>query len=409
MGDRTIYSAGEYGNTVTIFERKPGGNFYIRVPHPDYSGGYREKSLGHRNEQKAKSRADRIAAELREGLGEEEKEPTLQHIFGLYKRHESGDKGESQQYTDRKAIAFWKRALGAGKRPSEISSAEWSDIMRARKQGRIDARARPVDVKDRKPVSWNTVWRDLYWLQKVLNWATRWRTSEGRYLLPENPIRGYRMPDRKTPNRPVASRDRYEALVEQAREQTMAVTWSGSKERVRSHLWELLDIVVGTGRRIGAVCALRFRDLDLEETESAPHGAVVWPGDTDKMDESWRAPLDPIARAAIDRARERFPGIGDAPLFPKPTDRGRPVDYHTAYSWLQDAETDAELSTMEGGAWHPYRRMWATERMHLPRKAVAKAGGWKDPSVMETCYQEADEAMVRDVVLDRRDLRESRG
>lgn len=398
MGQRTLYTAGEYGNTVSIVRRKDGGNLYLRVPDDSYSGGYRMESLGHTDLRKAKSRADRVAAQLREGVSLGDREPTLDTIFRLYKRHEVPDKGQRQKQRDKRGMAFWRRMVGGGKRPSEISSADWTNVLRARKEGRVTARGKPA--KDRDPVRWSTVWRDLYWLKKVLRWATRWRTQSGSYLLSENPVRGYRMPDRETPDRPIASRERYRTLVKVAKDQQMRVTWGGGYSHVRSHLWELLDVVVGTGRRIGAVCGLRWRDLHLEPTEEAPYGSIAWPRQTDKQDEPWRAPLTPKAREALLRARERFPGIADAPVFPKPTDRSRTCIRGSAHRWLKDAETDAELEPMDGGAWHPYRRMWATERMHLPRQAVARAGGWADPDVMEACYQEADDATVRDVVLD---------
>ncbi len=34
------------------------------------------------------------------------------------------------------------------------------------------------------------------------------------------------------------------------------------------------------------------------------------------------------------------------------------------------------------GLGHPYRREWASERMHFPLKAVADAGGWKDVTTL---------------------------
>jgi integrase len=57
---------------------------------------------------------------------------------------------------------------------------------------------------------------------------------------------------------------------------------------VESHLPQIFEIVVGTGRRIGAVCRLRCEDLDLKRTEKAPWGAIIWPQDFDKMRKRWR-------------------------------------------------------------------------------------------------------------------------
>lgn len=62
--------------------------------------------------------------------------------------------------------------------------------------------------------------------------------------------------------------------------------------------------------------------------------------------------------------------------------------------WRAKAEKSGELPKLDGGLWHPYRRMWASTRMHLPLKAVADAGGWKDTGTLMTCYQRTDESTL---------------
>jgi hypothetical protein len=57
------------------------------------------------------------------------------------------------------------------------------------------------------------------------------------------------------------------------------------------------------------------------------------------------------------------------------------------------------MEPLRGGKWHPYRRMWATSRKGLPVQDVAKAGGWKTPSVVQNIYQQADEETTLRVVL----------
>ena len=60
------------------------------------------------------------------------------------------------------------------------------------------------------------------------------------------------------------------------------------------------------------------------------------------------------------------------------------------------AEETAELPKLDGSLWHAYRRLWATERKHLPVADVAAAGGWQGPSTLLTCYQQATpEAMLQ--------------
>jgi hypothetical protein len=69
-----------------------------------------------------------------------------------------------------------------------------------------------------------------------------------------------------------------------------------------------------------------------------------------------------------------------------------------AKKWLLRAEKRAGLPKLKGGLWHPYRRLWASERKHLPDVDVAAAGGWKDTRALKLSYQKADPATVLKVV-----------
>ena len=62
------------------------------------------------------------------------------------------------------------------------------------------------------------------------------------------------------------------------------------------------------------------------------------------------------------------------------------------------AEKLAELPKLAGGRWHPYRRLWATERKTLPDADVAAAGGWRDTRALKMSYQQADPITVLRVV-----------
>ena len=56
------------------------------------------------------------------------------------------------------------------------------------------------------------------------------------------------------------------------------------------------------------------------------------------------------------------------------------------------AEQLADLPKLNGGILHPYRRLWASERKHMPDIDVAAAGGWKDSRALKFSYQHADPA-----------------
>ena len=66
--------------------------------------------------------------------------------------------------------------------------------------------------------------------------------------------------------------------------------------------------------------------------------------------------------------------------------------------WLLKAYERAGLTPERGGLWHPFRRKWATERKLYPLRDVAAAGGWSDVQTLLTCYQQPDQATLREVV-----------
>lgn len=405
------YTAGEHGNSVTVYERNVGGNLYVRIWDPTLQagkGGYRRRSLGHRNRERAKSYADQQAAKLREGESElQSGRLTVDRLFKLYRRHRLGRKGEAEQKVNERQLEAWKRWLGPQKDPAKISLREWNAYAETRAAGEVDARGRPVSEDERRPVGPRTVAKDLNFLNHVLRWATRWRTAAGHYLLNENPTRGFDVPKEKNPNRPIATDERVDAIREVADRVEMEVSWSDDRKTVRSHFPELFEVMVGTGRRISAVCALRHEDLRFESVEDAPHGAIRWPADTDKTGRETTVPITPNVRQALGRVRRRFPGIGRTPLFPAPSDRQKPMSRYLADDWLREAEELAGLEPQDGGLWHPFRRRWVTKRKHLPDVDVARAGGWKSLEAVRRCYQGADRETVLRTVLEAGELHEA--
>jgi len=154
------------------------------------------------------------------------------------------------------------------------------------------------------------------------------------------------------------------------------------------------------------VLQLRYQNLRLAKTKAAPHGAIQWPGETDKMGKDWAAPIDASVRAALDRVLRERPGIGTAYLFPSPLHPEQPTPYDMARRWLLEAEQLAKLPKQEGSLWHAYRRAWATSRKHLPVADVAPAGGWGSTETLQRSYQHLDDATILAVVLGGAELRE---
>ncbi len=160
-----------------------------------------------------------------------------------------------------------------------------------------------------------------------------------------------------------------------------------------------------TGHREGAIGELRANDFlrtkgevraalgalgfDERQADYYPHGGLRWRAESDKMGNHSVTPLARDARAALDAYLAQNPRLGEAPLFPASKEPSKPIRAEIASGWLMKAEELAELPSLSGGRWHPYRRLWATERRHLPAQDVAAAGGWTGTQALTAIYQHA--------------------
>lgn len=100
-----------------------------------------------------------------------------------------------------------------------------------------------------------SVVREIEVLHAALNWAERYR-SNGRPLIVRNPIRGVSVPSEPNPARPVATRARFEKLVEQA---------DGLDDT--GGFRAMLNLAWYTGRRLGSVVGLRASDVLLTQAQ----------------------------------------------------------------------------------------------------------------------------------------------
>jgi integrase len=241
----------------------------------------------------------------------------------------------------------------------------------------------------------------------------------GGPLLTSNPLprtrterRALGWPVERNPRRPVAAHDRYV----RTQEHTDTVDPAG---RLRC----ILALARYTARRENAICQLRASDLllspdrvraalasaGLNEGDAVhmPHGAIRWREDADKAGYMFVTPLGPEVRAELDLYVRRNPRMGEVPLFPAPGRKRRkgapppkhprpekPISRDTASTWLVRAEGLAGVPKLRGGVFHPYRRLWAIERRHLPAIDVAAAGGWGDTQALTRIYQKATSAGV---------------
>ena len=398
------YSVGDRGCSVRVYERTPGGVLYISASDPtlqDGKGGYGRVSLGYRDRKRAKKQARALVKELEAGETSASN-PTLGYVVDLYRHdHVSILKTKTVTWLTT-CLDCWVNYLGRSFKVYDIGPREWEAFKAHRSSGAIDARGNTVEPDKRRQIRPGTVNLGLEALTMCFNWATMWRVNK-RPVLDRSPVHKLPFLDDANRQRSVWTYDRFLKMLAAAEGLEMEVGWSGKREKVASHLADVLVIAEGTGRRIGAVRQLRYADLLLDQGQ---HGKVRWRADTDKTRKEWITPISPEVRARLLKVVRARPGLGDAPLFPAPRDPRRPIDHATLRRHLRLAEKAAGVERLPHDSFHGLRRKFVTERKHLPDVDVAHAAGWRSINTMRRSYQRADEAGVLEAILEPRRLRD---
>lgn len=216
-------------------------------------------------------------------------------------------------------------------------------------------------------------------LKTMLRWATTVRMGAGHRLLTLNPLAGVRSERETDPRRPVATWQRFQAI-RTAMQELAELT--GNQRWVRMQF--ALVLAEATGRRIGSIRQLAWRDIDFDA------GTIRWRAETDKKRKESVVPLPPLLLEEARRFRMVLGGAFGGLVFRAPTDATKPLGREIFQHALSDAVARAKLPGQ--GGWHSFRRKWASERKHHPQADVLAAGGWspKSASVLTECYQFAD-------------------
>lgn len=442
------FTAGKAPYTVEVHERTPGGVLYERLWDPRRTrkvkgktlrGAQVRRTLGHRDTERAIEQAEQEARALRAGAEALQGRPTVAGVIALYLIHRTPEKGAKATIKDdERHAAFWVTRYGT-MRVAELSDTEWNDAKRQRMSGEVDARGRDVALEDRKPVGPRGVDSTLVFINAVFNWALGFR-QKGRKLIDTNPFsapapgvkRTLTRPKNMAPARPIATYDRFlkirakadlvlmdarkgrdgATLVEVGRAQFKHGEGPVMLWMRPSYLPELMDLAEATGRRITAICSLWYSDFIVGWYTTAAgeqrRGVVKVRWRPFKGAEEKIVDVNDDARAAIERLIRARPGLGDTWVFPAPRKPSQPITRQTARDWLRKAEVFAGVGHLKQGAWHPYRRKWATERKHHPDADVMEAGGWIDERSLKESYQQADRATTLAVINEPRKLVEKK-
>ena len=398
-------SVGPHGARVWVAERTFGGPVALHYGHP--GRGRTRRSLGFHVRAidgkliaaavtRAKQKAGQLSNRLIAGELPAEQAVTLGEVFGCYRREIVAHQHRKHQADTSSALDFWQNFLGRGFDIAKFGTREWNAACRARESGARDVRGRSVsDSSGRSPVGPRTVAKTLAVLRHVCRFATCYRRPDGSFLLDVDPTRGLPLPRERNPARPICDDQRLTQLLEVADRVAM-----GRAGRERSYLRELLILAAHSGRRIGAIVALRWSDWSPDR---GSYGMLRWRADSDKLGQEWIAPVSPEVREALESLRADRPG-GEAWIFPAPRSEGH-VRVDVTRSWLRRAEELAELDHPRGFGWHSLRRMWATKRKHLSVQDVAAVGGWRQTQTLQDLYQRADLETMEAVVMGDRALR----
>lgn len=378
-------SLGTRGCRVRVMQREPGGTF-IRVTW-DPGIGKQQASLGTTSRTEARARAEAFFDAL---ATMDRQLPvnaplTLYDLWRRYESHAAFNSNRKVTQTDKRSrIKSLLRGLGEQTVVTHLTKNTLLTYCSMRRNGN----GWP-DGGTSLPVGARSIQADVVFLQTMLNWATNDRNPDGSWLLSENPLRGFKTTPEKNPRRPVAVLERFEATRKAMR--ALGATATTDTARLAWPRIELaLVIAEDTGKRRGAIAALRWDAIDLE------CGKIRWDGRYAKNGVSETLPLSRTLLTALQEHASCFATSSEW-LFPNASGTG-PWPGKMFDELLIKAEHEAGLEKLQGSLWHAYRRKWRTEREPHDRKAVQVVGGWKDAKTMEDCYNIPFDESMRTVI-----------
>jgi integrase len=386
------------GLRVRLYERVAGGLLHRDVRQGDDSRD--RMSLGHRDRERAETEAKALVQRLVElRTAGQATALTLGQLELLFVKHRLPLLSKDRSRGIKGMLVLLLAHFGREFQVIDLSQHDVDAYVAARTSGRVKSKRHRVKGDG---VRAGTIRNELHLLRAMTVWAQGHRAN-GRRLLEVDPFAGLVLPREKNMKRPIATDERYQAL--------LAVADTADP---RGRFRTILVLARQTGRRINAIVnlktsdVLRSRDqmiaalgaagMDLKHADVWPNGAIRWGAATDKLRFETLSPISKAARTELDRYLREHPRVGDVPLFSATEDPRHCVHKELARYWLKRAESLAELPKLDRGGFHTFRRLWASERRHLPAQDVAAAGGWRSIEVMQSSYQQADAVTIQSVV-----------
>lgn len=369
------YIAGEKGkNRVRVYDRPSHG---LWIDYRDEHGKRVRQPLGHTDQDRARLKAEDVAARFRRLGTAPPAALTLSRLFENYEREVTPRKAATTQAHDRRTFKLFLRAFGAQRRPATLNVRDWDSYIARRRTGELAPPGR-----EGKPVRAQIIAHDCKLLRAVCNWAVRAGDGTGGYLLERNPIAGLPMPREESPRRPVVSREQFEAL------RTAAAVHSTQAECFTVLAWF-------AGHRSKSIRHLRWADVDLEGAR------IHWRGESDKIEYDHWNPLHAAAVEVLARQKGLLeltsgkPVDGAAWLFPSPVLKDQPLSREAVSKLWTALATTAKVPKGEGYGWHAFRRAFANTLRDVPLRELKDLGGWKTEKTVVSTYLQPDEDAQR--------------
>lgn len=265
------------------------------------------------------------------------------------------------------------------------------------------------------PVGGRAVAREVNVIRALFRWAAAQRRADGTPWIAAHRIAAMRPMDDPESRQPQMTEQLYRELL-------------GVAPQIADDLADLLVVAHETGRRIGAIVGLTFRDFDHREQ------TVRWRRELDKEGRAARVPASTaLLRCVLDRARllglpedaplpvfgrrvrdtaapQRKRGESDSAYEARASAarrrvlgaRGRPMLPGYARDLLDRAFQRLGRRRPVGFGFHALRRKFATEAAELGGTKVAMAlGGWRDARTFMDRYNQPGDDQLRGMLASR--------
>lgn len=135
------YSVGERGiNRVRAYEKPTGLLFLEFYDRPEIGliSTRQRISLGNRDRDAAKAKAEEVAAALRRNERPKSAKLTLKSLFDIYESEVTPTKGASAQHHDRFAFKLFFRIFKPMREVHTLSRRDWDHYIRVRRTGQLE-------------------------------------------------------------------------------------------------------------------------------------------------------------------------------------------------------------------------------------------------------------------------------